>query len=153
MAIYVLDTGILLGFVRGAPYAEYVSARYAPTETPNAACVSAVTVGEILCFPIRRNWGDKKRKELNDLLKTIPAVEINRPAILQRYAEIDTYCGGHNPDKPLPEGQTAKPMGKNDLWIAATTSVINAYLITTDQHFLFLKDVFLDVIYVDPKQK
>ena len=152
MAIYVLDTGILLGYVRGAPYAKYVDKIYSPIETPNAACVSAVTVGEILCFPIRHNWGDNKREDLKRLLKTVPAVDINRSRILNRYAEIDTYCGGHNPDKPLPEGETAKPMGKNDLWIAATASVINASLITIDKGFLFLKDVFLKVIYIDQKQ-
>jgi len=152
MAIYVLDTCILLGFVRGAPYARYVDATYSPTETPNAACVSAVTVGEILCFPIRRNWGDKKRAALDRLLKTVPAVEINRPAILRRYAEIDTYCGRHHPDKPLPPGTSAKTLGKNDLWIAATASVINATLITTDTDFVFLDNVFLSVIHIDPKQ-
>jgi predicted nucleic acid-binding protein len=42
-------------------------------------------------------------------------------------------------------------MGKNDIWIAATASVLNATLITTDNDFDHLNGVFLPVIYIDPK--
>jgi predicted nucleic acid-binding protein len=48
---------------------------------------------------------------------------------------------------------TARNMGKNDLWIAATASVQSATLITTDKDFDHLNGVFLPVIYVDPKIK
>jgi len=36
-------------------------------------------------------------------------------------------------------------MGKNDLWIAATASVLEATLLTTDFDFDHLKGVFLEV--------
>jgi tRNA(fMet)-specific endonuclease VapC len=36
-------------------------------------------------------------------------------------------------------------MGKNDLWIAATASVLSATLLTTDKDFDHLKDVFLSL--------
>ena len=40
-------------------------------------------------------------------------------------------------------------MCDNDLWIAATTSALNATLITTDKDFDHLDGIFLKVIYVD----
>jgi predicted nucleic acid-binding protein len=42
-------------------------------------------------------------------------------------------------------------MGKNDIWIAATASVVNAILMTTDTDFDHLNGVFLSVVYIDPR--
>ena len=42
-------------------------------------------------------------------------------------------------------------MGKNDLWIAATASVLNAALLAIDHDFDHLSSVFLKVIYIDQK--
>jgi predicted nucleic acid-binding protein len=42
-------------------------------------------------------------------------------------------------------------MGKNDVWIAATASVLEGTLITTDTDFDHLQGEFLDRIYVDPE--
>jgi tRNA(fMet)-specific endonuclease VapC len=39
-------------------------------------------------------------------------------------------------------------MGKNDLWIAATASVLNIPLITTDNDFIHLDKTFLTLIKV-----
>jgi len=153
MALFVLDTGILLGYARGAPFAQFVASKFAPTQPPNLACVSVVSIGEIRCFPIRRAWSQKKRENLDALLRQIPSVDINREAIIRRYAEIATYCEGSNPSKPLPKGMSAHTMGDNDLWIAATTSVVHGTLITTDNDFSILDGVFLSVIRVDPRMQ
>jgi tRNA(fMet)-specific endonuclease VapC len=153
MALFVLDTGILLGYARGAPFAQFVEDQFAPTQPPNLACVSVVSIGEIKCFPIRRAWAQKKRENLERLLRQVPVVDINREAIIQRYAEIATYCEGSNPAKPLPSGVSAHSMGDNDLWIAATTSVVRGTLVTTDKDFKILDGVFLSVIQVDPRMK
>lgn len=40
-------------------------------------------------------------------------------------------------------------MGDNDLWIAATASVTNTPLITTDKDFEHLNGVFLELIWID----
>ena len=42
-------------------------------------------------------------------------------------------------------------MGKNDLWIASTASVLNAALLAIDNDFDHLSSVFLEVIYIDQK--
>jgi tRNA(fMet)-specific endonuclease VapC len=39
-------------------------------------------------------------------------------------------------------------MGNNDLWIAATASLLGASLMTTDADFDHLNDVFLKVIKI-----
>lgn len=40
-------------------------------------------------------------------------------------------------------------MGKNDIWIAAAASVLNAALLTTDNDFDRLGDEFLTVAKID----
>lgn len=40
-------------------------------------------------------------------------------------------------------------MGKNDLWIAATASVLEATLITTDKDFGHLDTKYLKLVLVD----
>jgi predicted nucleic acid-binding protein len=42
-------------------------------------------------------------------------------------------------------------MGKNDLWIAATSSVLNATLLTTDGDFDHLNGAYLTVIKIDQR--
>jgi len=151
VARFVLDTGILVGYVRDARFCRYVDARYHPLEAPNFAVISAVTKGEILSLAVQFGWGEKKRRLLAELLAKVPAVEINRSAILDRYAEIDCYSKGRHPGHPLPPGMSARKMGKNDAWIAATASVMNADLITIDGDFDNLDTAFLKVIRIDQK--
>jgi len=40
-------------------------------------------------------------------------------------------------------------MGKNDLWIAATASVLSAALLTTDNDFSHLQGYFLQMEKID----
>ena len=85
------------------------------------------------------------------MLRRIPVVDINTDRIIQRYAEVDAYSQGKDRSKPLPSGMSSRNMGKNDIWIAATASVLNATLVTTDTDFDHLNGVFLNVAYVDPR--
>ena len=48
---------------------------------------------------------------------------------------------------------TARNMGKNDLWIAATTAATNTVLLTADKDFDHLDKVFFSVIKIDPQIK
>lgn len=43
---------------------------------------------------------------------------------------------------------TSRNMGKNDLWIAATASVTNATLITTDKDFYHLNNTYLKLTII-----
>src|SRR5690348_6353432 len=149
MRKFLLDTGIVLGYVRAASYAEYVDKKY--DILANIPLVSVVSRGEIYSLAIQNKWGSPRLKLLDDLLRKLPVVDINDEQIIRRYAEIDAYSLARNSATPLPKGQTARPMGKNDLWIAATASVVRASLITTDHDFDHLNSVFVEVVYIDPK--
>lgn len=82
---------------------------------------------------MRNHWGEKRFEALDQLLNTIIVTDINSEDVIQKYAEIDTFSQGKLLDNPL--STTARNMGKNDLWIAATAAIIDATLITTDTDF------------------
>jgi predicted nucleic acid-binding protein len=153
MARYILDTGVLLGYLRGSPYAAYIDQQYSPFTLPNIAAISTVTNGELRSLALQLQWGAKKQQNLKDLLRKVPHIDINHDLLLQRYAEIDAFSQGKLASKSSPQGMSARNMGKNDLWIAATTAVLNAALLTTDNDFDHLNGIFLTVIFIDPKSK
>lgn len=150
MARYFLDTGVLLGYLRASPYAEYIEKQYSPLSPPNISAISIVTIAELRSIAFQRGWNEQKLLKLDSLVRRLPLIDINHQDIFERYAEIDAYSLGKHPSKRLPSGIPAKgKMGKNDLWIAATASVMNAALITIDGDFNHLDKVFLSVIFVD----
>jgi predicted nucleic acid-binding protein len=59
---------------------------------------------------------------------------------------MDVYSQGKEPLKPLPKGVSARNMGKNDIWIAATAAISYSTLITTDNDFEHLENVFINLI-------
>lgn len=151
MARYILDTNIILGYLRSAPYAEYIEKTYAPFTLPNIAAMSVVSRGELISLGYRNRWGESRKAKLEELLKKVPQIDISHDAILQMYGEIDSFSQGYHPTKKLP--MTSRNMGKNDLWIAATTASTNTTLITSDSHFDHLDKIFLSVIKIDSKTK
>ena len=46
-------------------------------------------------------------------------------------------------------GDSSRNMGKNDLWIAATASITNSKLITSDKDFNHLNGKYLDLILIE----
>lgn len=149
MGRYIFDTGVIVGYVRDAGYAQYIDKKFQVLDPPNVSLISAVSKGEIFSLAIQFGWGGPKKQKLQEILAKLPTVDIRRSSIIERYAEIDSYSQGKHPTKPLPAGMSARNMGKNDVWIAATASVLNAKLITIDKDFDHLHGVFIDVIYID----
>lgn len=74
-------------------------------------------------------------------------VDINTEQITNRYAEIDALSQGRLEGRNLK--MSARNMGKNDVWIAATASVLDAVLLTTDNDFNHLDGEFLQVKEID----
>jgi len=100
--------------------------------------VSVVTVGEIRVLAQRNNWGEKKIEQLNSFIEqTLFVVDVSfgAPELLDAYVEIDCFSNGRS-------------MGKNDLWIAATASVTEATLVTTDRDFDHLGNVYFQLVKV-----
>ena len=149
MLRFIFDTGIIIGYVRDAPFSQYLDKRFQPLEPPNLSLISVVSKGEILSLAIQFGWGSSKRNRLQEILAKLPTIDIRASTIVERYAEIDTYSQGKNPVRSLPFGISSRNMGKNDVWIAATASVLGAKLVTIDNDFDHLSGVFLDVEFVD----
>ncbi|MCP5054283.1 MAG: type II toxin-antitoxin system VapC family toxin [bacterium] len=151
MAKYLLDTGIILGYIRASDYAKYAEQKFQLMAPANISVMSIVSVGEIYSLSTQFHWGGKKKKSLEMVLNEIHQVDISSPQVLKRYAKIDAYSQGKLAGKKLPDGmESSRNMGKNDLWIAATASVLNARLITTDKDFVHLDNTFLEMVYIDP---
>lgn len=153
MSTYLLDTGILVGYVRGAAYAEYVEESFGVTKPPNIALISVVSKGEVYSLAMQFGWDDPRKKQLEDLLNKIPFVDVSSDRIIRQYAEIDAFSQGKHPLQKLPNGLSSRNMGKNDIWIAATASVINATLLTTDHDFDHLDGIYVKVAFIDQKMK
>ena len=70
--------------------------------------------------------------------------------LLQAYVQIDSFSQGKNINFDLLKGGSARNMGKNDIWIAATAYSLEARLITTDKDFSHLDPIFIDVLFIQP---
>ena len=140
MPLYLLDTNIFVHAIRNSPiWQQRIVATYAPMSSSPVCLYSIVTAGELRSLAIQLAWGSAKKNQMLALLGYFGCADINAPSILQDYAIIDAYCKDH--------GLT---LGKNDLWIAATTSATGATLLTTDKDFDPLHDIFLNRIWIDP---
>ena len=84
---------------------------------------------------------------LEQRLVSLLVIPINRTDIHAAYAEIQAYSQGKIATKPL--GQSARNMGKNDLWIAATTHVLEASLLTADKDFQHLDQVYFPLELIE----
>ncbi len=100
-------------------------------------------------FVFRGRGGRKRQSYLDELFSQLVSIRYIDDKMIQAYTEIEAYTLCQHPTRPKPDGQTAHRMGKNDLWIAATTAVYAQRLITTDKDFLQLDGVFFAVDYID----
>jgi tRNA(fMet)-specific endonuclease VapC len=121
----LLDTNIIIKYIRQG------------LVVPDACFVSIVTIGEIKAFALKRNWGKQKLKILQTNLVKLPVLDID-DKITDIYAEIDAFSQGLLLEKKL--NDSARNMGKNDLWIAATAYYFEIPLQTTDNDFDHLND-------------
>lgn len=152
MKRFLLDTGMLLGLTRKAPWARRTLDRVHLDDQETATFTSVICHGELLALAEKNGWGERRRTELASTLAKVSTLDINKQAILNAYALIDAWTHGksvtapHNVSPPEP----AISMGKNDIWIAATAHASKATLLSTDKDFDHLDGVWLKRLYVDP---
>ncbi|MEZ4883952.1 MAG: type II toxin-antitoxin system VapC family toxin [Chitinophagales bacterium] len=142
---YLLDTNIFLTMVRKPQFAKNFNRMYARPD--NILFTSVVVEGELKSFVRQRKWGDQKIRNLNYLLEGMAIYPIKTERVIEQYAEIDTFSQGKHESRHLMT--SARNMGKNDLWIASTASVLNATLVTIDKDFNHLQGVYLDLMLID----
>lgn len=143
MADYLLDTNILIIYARNSAITRKMEEDLRLLTGEHNLVISAVSVGEVKSLARRNKWGDNKIKRLESLLKKFLVADINAEDVFEQYAIIETFSQGLSASPKL-KG-TARNMGKNDLWIAATGSVLKLVLITTDDDFDHLDGYFLEV--------
>ena len=127
----IYDTNILLSHIRK------------DEPVPSRVLISIVTVGELEALALKSDWGIQKVRRKDWLINKYPTIDINRE-ITQLYAQIDAFSQDRLRGYPL--GMSARNMGKNDLWIAATALYLDMELHTTDNDFDHLPALGLRLI-------
>ena len=141
---YVLDTNILIHYLRESELASWIDNQYNPLDASvNEAILSVVSVGELKAIAKINHWGQKRLDKVELLCSELLITDINSEDLIERYAEIDAFSQGKLTGRPL--SMTSRNMGKNDLWIAATASILGATLLTTDLDFNHLHHEFIDI--------
>ncbi|MDX2303924.1 MAG: type II toxin-antitoxin system VapC family toxin [Microscillaceae bacterium] len=126
----LLDSNVLIDCIRKS------------MNPPKSSFISIITVGELKSFALRNKWGYLKQSNLEILLKHFPIIEVDGD-LVNTYAIIDTFSQGLLLNDPLPSGMSARNMGKNDIWIAATALYFDMELYTKDDDFDHLTNIGL----------
>tara|TARA_R110002126_G_scaffold103233_1_gene236184 strand:- start:180 stop:638 length:459 start_codon:yes stop_codon:yes gene_type:complete len=118
----------------------------------NANIIASVaTKAELQSFIQQNSWGVPKVTKLYKFLNEITFIDIAHAdkILLDCYSQIDGYSKRKIKDKygNLLIG-SARKMGKNDLWIAATAYALDIPLLTTDADFDHLNNTFIKVIKI-----
>ncbi len=138
---YLLDTGILLHWVRGSKVATVVNTQFQLQTASFRPLICEVSLGEIEAFARTQKWGDQKRSKLKELRKELVLVDISDSRVIDAYADLSSLAKSNG---------WSIFHGKNDLWIGAAVRVAGATLLTTDKDFRPLRDgKHLDVILLD----
>ena len=87
------------------------------------ALISFVTVAEMLFWAERRQWGEKKRAELDQRLRAYGVLDPSR-STAELWAETRRKCE-----------LSGKQVGAHDLWIAAAALEHDLPLVTADGDF------------------
>jgi tRNA(fMet)-specific endonuclease VapC len=137
--LYLLDTNILVHLVRGDAVWARVRATYQPLLTGARPMISVVTAGELRSLALQFNWKTEKIDQMEFYLGYFKRVSIDDAEIIRAYSVIDAHTQ-----------RIGQPLGKNDVWIAATASVTGSRLLTTDKDFDQLDSIFLSRDWIDP---
>ncbi|MEY4541490.1 MAG: hypothetical protein RLZZ306_3247 [Bacteroidota bacterium] len=137
----LLDTNVALQIVRAKNREKLISFLNPNDDT---FYISVVNEAELKSISIRNKWEQKRIDSLELFLDEVRIVEVSQ-MLVHTYVEIDTYSQRNNPNFTEYNFDTPRNMGKNDLWIASTASLLGLELYTTDGDFDHLDQVFLDV--------
>lgn len=156
MKTYILDTCILVHYLQNSPLYQMIEKELELTSAEITPIISSVTKGELISFAKQRKWGKDRLDKLNTLLNDINSIDVcfSDNDLQTAYSEIDAFSKRKTLDTNgnLLLG-SARTMGKNDLWIAATAKVLDAELITADCDFDHLHNTFITVQNYQPLKK
>ncbi|MEN0003573.1 MAG: PIN domain-containing protein [Bacteroidota bacterium] len=143
----LLDTNLLLIYSRDSTIAKRIEEQYDIFNSNNNLYVSAITLGELNALAKKLNLGTARKENILKIINKMAKIRINLQELIDRYGDIDAYSQGKLVGK---KGSfTARNMGKNDIWIAATASLFELKLFTTDKDFHHLDGEFLNLEFID----
>lgn len=144
----VIDTCVFIHIVRDTITGKKCIEELEKYDETANIIVSVVTKAELESFIAQNNWGKPKIERLNKILEEITYIDISNAdqLLIDSYTEIDAFSKRKTKDKSgnLLKG-SARKMGKNDLWIAATAYSLDIPLLTTDGDFDHLNKTLMDV--------
>ena len=129
----LLDTNVILKYIR------------ANQPLSGQTLLSVIVAAELEVLAARANWGASKKEYLQRMQDKFPPIEITG-ALIPAYTFIELYSQGKLPEQPLEGGLSARNMGGNDLWIAATALYFDVELHTADGDFDHLLPIGLQII-------
>src|SRR6056297_3221584 len=124
MKKFVLDTGIILHYVRQSDLSQKIESELNLLSQNVVPVVASVSIGEIEGFVQRRQWGEKKIKRLKNLISKIVVIDITAEdeQLMKSYATLWNYSKNNLPVDKLGE---SIGIGQNDVWIAAQSLLIH----------------------------
>lgn len=132
--LLVLDTNILVHWVRQDRTGEFLKTQYALDQRAERPLFSTISEGEILGLARCWSWGEPKKNVLGELLTELVRFEASLPEVVSAYSDL--Y---------YEDQRQGKNTGENDLWIAACAKATNSVLMTCDRDFLWLSPALLRV--------
>lgn len=144
----VIDTCVFIHIVRDTITGKKCIEALEKYDEAANVIVSVVTKAELESFIVQNHWGKPKIDRLNKILEEITYIDISNAdqLLIDSYTEIDAFSKRKTTDKSgnLLKG-SARKMGKNDLWIAATAYSLDIPLLTTDEDFDHLNNTLMNV--------
>ena len=117
MPSVVVDTCVLSALFKGSPLA----ASYRPHVAGRRLVISFQTLAELYRWPLERDWGDTRRRNLETFIRRRCVLYPFNPALCQQWAEA-THRAGQN-------GHTVPTA---DAWIAATALLYGIPLVNNN---------------------
>lgn len=144
MRKFVLDTNILLHYVRQSELAQEVERELNLISQNAIPMIASVSKGEMEGFVQRHEWGQAKINRLKKLVEKIAVIDIAAAddQLMNAYATLWNYS-----KNALPGDKLGKSIGigQNDVWIAALAHTAKAALVTTDGDFDHLNGKWITV--------
>ncbi|MBX3397427.1 MAG: type II toxin-antitoxin system VapC family toxin [Gemmataceae bacterium] len=136
---YLLDTNILVHCVRDDDLWAEIRESYQLMLIEPIPLISIVTAAELRSLALQFEWGPEKLDRMEFALGYFIELPVDSRDLVNTYATLDAHLQ-----------RSGQKMGKNDLWIAATTILADAVLISTDRDFERLAPTYLRLERMEP---
>lgn len=127
----IYDTNLLINVVRKG------------LSVPNRLVLPIVVVGELKAFSLKSDWGIQKANRISYLFENYPIADVT-VRVTEVYAQVDAFSQGKLRSSPLSD--SARNMGKNDIWIGAIALYLDMELHTADNDFVHLPALGLRLV-------